>query len=110
MFLAASILSDRRAHRWWPLAYAVGAAASLSGLLLWAVFANLPLSGISYALFGFRVDALHTLGGAQGPLLSRLGGLALPTVGSGLALILVLGVAGLRRSSLDHVMRATLVA
>ena len=79
-------------------AYAVGAGSVVAGVLVWERIAHTPDDSVTYALFGFRLDAVHALTSA--PLLTRLGHLGQPVLLSGLAggvVCAAVGIAALRR-------------
>ena len=78
-------------------AYAAGAFAVLAAALGAFAAAGGSLSGLAYAVIGFRLSALGTLSASSVPLHDRVTGLALPAVGSGLVLVLALVPLGLAR-------------
>ncbi len=109
-FLTASALNDRGVRWRWPVAYLAGGLIPLAALIGWQVAAHLPDGGILYAMFGFRLDALHTLSGSDIPLHVRIANLLLPAVGSGLVLAIPVAVAGVRSMRGDRVLLATFAA
>lgn len=109
-FVVVSAVRDRAVRRDWPLAYAAGAAVPLGALLAWQLIAQLPQGGFLYALVGFRLDALRALSSSNLPLHTRLVGLAVPALASGLVVAVPLAVVGLRRLRSDHVLTVTLAA
>jgi hypothetical protein len=79
---------------WRSLAgYAAGLAAGGAALLLWAIAVHATLHQLWYATVGFRIDAAHAL--THGHAENRLDRLAHPALASGLAVGLVLAVAGI---------------
>lgn len=94
----------------WVLAWPAGAALPLLGLELWEASAHLGDGRLSYALLGFRVDALKTLAGSGISLVERLGHLTVPALGSGLAVIAALALVGLWRRRSEPVIALTLTA
>jgi 4-amino-4-deoxy-L-arabinose transferase-like glycosyltransferase len=73
-------------------AYFAGLAAAGAALAAWAVAVHASTHDLWYAIAGFRVDAAHAL--TQGHAENRLDRLIHPTLASGLAVALVLAVAG----------------
>jgi hypothetical protein len=110
VFVVASGVTDRAVRLRWLLAYAAGAAIPIGALLAWQVVAHLPDGGFVYALFGFRIDALHTLAGSSLPPQVRVRKLEGPAVGSGLVLVIALALVGLGRLRGDRVLLVTLAA
>ena len=94
----------------WVAAWGAGAALPLAAVVLASGLGFVDGGELPYALIGFRVAALHTLGGAGVPLTTRAMRLAVPALLSGLALALLLAPAGLRRAGRERVIAATLVA
>jgi hypothetical protein len=76
-------------------AYVLGAAAVGAALVVWAQLTHPPAGSVYYAMFGFRLDAAHTL--AKGEVFTRMGRLLLPAIASGLAVLLVLALGGIAR-------------
>jgi hypothetical protein len=77
-------------------AYAAGIGAVAAGVLAWDIVAGLsPRSPTSflYAFAGFRLDAVKPL--ANGNVAQRLSTIATAAIGSGLALALLVAIAGL---------------
>ncbi len=91
-------------------AYAAGVAVPLAAVLAWTVAADVPPGRLMYALVGFRLDAITTLAGSSIPLASRVSGLALPVLGSGLVVVLVVAGAGLVQLRRERVVAITLTA
>lgn len=110
VFLVASAVCDPRLRLRWFAAYGAGALAPLVAVAGWLVAAQVPVSSLIYALFGFRVAALHTLSVSKIPLAVRLHGLILPAAGSGLFIVLVIACVGLRMLTRDRVLAITLAA
>jgi 4-amino-4-deoxy-L-arabinose transferase-like glycosyltransferase len=112
VFLAiAALRRDETGFRLsWPAAYLAGAALPLIGLELWELVADVGDGRVSYALLGFRLDAVRTLAGSDIGLASRFTHLLLPTLGSGLALALVAAAVGVRRLRRQPVVAVTLGA
>lgn len=76
-------------------AYAAGVAGVIVGLWVWQRASNVPAGAVTYALVGFRLDALGAIdGGDVGDRATRL---VVPLVGSGLGALLVCALAGLAR-------------
>lgn len=109
-FVAVSAAVNRDVRLRWPLTYAAGAAVPLGALLVWLAVAQLSLGGFIYALFGFRLDLLHTLAGSDIPLHVRLATLADPALASGLLLAVAGAVVGLRHLRGDRVLVVTFSA
>ncbi len=107
VFVAVSVASDRDVRLRWPLAYMAGVAIPLGAVLVWLAAAQLSLGGFVYALFGFRLDLLHTLAGSGVPLHVRLAKLEQPALASGLVLALTGALLGLRQLRGDRVLLVT---
>lgn len=110
-FLAASAVQDHRfdLRRW--MAYGAGCALPLAVVAVWQVTTARGVGGgLVYALFGFRLNALHVLAGSNLPLHARLTHLAVPALASGLVLALGGTVIGLRHLRGDRVIALTMVA
>jgi hypothetical protein len=93
----------RPGRRWWPAAYAAGAALALSALAAYLAASGTAAGALTYALFGFRLDALGAVAGPAPSFAARLAGLGGPLVVSGLVVALplaVVGIVGLRRDRL----------
>jgi Dolichyl-phosphate-mannose-protein mannosyltransferase len=110
VFVVASGLADRGVRVRWPLAYAAGVAIPVVALLVWQLAARLPDGGFTYALVGFRIDALHALSRSNLPLHVRLKALEAPAIASGLFLVTGLALIGLPRLRGDRVLLATIGA
>jgi len=93
VFLA---LSHGRRRAFVP-AYAGGALVPLVAALAGLKAMGGSISGLAYALVGFRISALGTLSASSVPLQQRVLGLERPAIGSALLLTLVLAPFGLRR-------------
>lgn len=106
-FVAVTAALDRDVCLRWPIAYAAGAAIPLGALLVWLAAAQLSLGGFVYTLFGFRLHLLHTLAASNIPLHVRLARLEEPALASGLALVVVGAVVGLRYLRRDRVLVVT---
>ena len=96
-------------------AYTGGVAAVGIGLLAWERLAHTAghnPDSVSYALAGFRLDAVHAL--THGDVATRFASLVLPALGSGLALAALVAIAGIvtlrRRRITAGVLSAWLVA
>ncbi len=79
------------------VAYAAGVGTVMGAVFLWALLTSTSVGSIYYALFGFRVDAVSAL--ANSGTGTKIAGLAVPAVTSGVAVTLVLaglGIASLR--------------
>jgi 4-amino-4-deoxy-L-arabinose transferase-like glycosyltransferase len=74
-------------------AYAGGVALVGLGLVLWEQLAHTPDESVWNTLFGFRLDAVHTL--ATGHVGAKLGRLTHPALASGLALGVAIALAGI---------------
>ncbi|MGI8661151.1 MAG: hypothetical protein ACR2LH_09005 [Thermoleophilaceae bacterium] len=94
----------------WALAYLAGAALPYAGVEVWERLAGLGDGAVSTALLGFRVEALLALQGSARPLLERVSELALPALGSGVALMVLWTARGLLGLREDRVLAATLGA
>jgi hypothetical protein len=110
VFVAVSAGLDRDVRLRWPLAYVAGAAIPLAALLVWLAVAGLSLGSFVYALFGFRLDLLHTLATTNLPLHVRLAHLRHPAWSSGLLLALAGAVLGLWHLRRDRVLAVTFAA
>jgi 4-amino-4-deoxy-L-arabinose transferase-like glycosyltransferase len=73
--------------------YAAGAAVAGAALAAWALAVHASAHQLWYAIVGFRIDATHAL--THGHAENRLDRLAHPALASGLAVALVLSVAGI---------------
>jgi hypothetical protein len=89
-------------------AYLAGVAAVLAGLVVWAVASHTSAHAVWYAMFGFRLDSVSVL--VEHGLESRLSSLGSPLLDSGLAVALVLAVAGIAVLRGRALVRATLLA
>src|SRR4051794_15631640 len=89
-------------------AYLAGVVAALAGLVLWAIATHTSAHAIWYAMFGFRLDSVSVL--IKHGLESRLSSLASPLLASGLAIALLLAVAGIARLRGRALARVTLLA
>lgn len=112
VFLAVSALRNQEAgFRWsWPVAYAAGVALPLLGLEAWEAMADLGDGHMSYALLGFRLDALQALAASNLGLASRITDLLLPALASGLALALIAAALAFRRLRRRPIIALTLGA
>jgi hypothetical protein len=111
--VAGALLDDGNRRRWLGLAgaYCVGVAAVVLGLELWETLDRVPEGATSYALLGFRVQGLSALAGSAGGLPGRLSDrLALPFVGSGLALIMVWSAFGVYKLKSNRVLQLAVAA
>lgn len=112
--LAAAPLLDRARRR--PLlagagAYLGGTLAALLALELWEHTTAIPDGRIYYSLLEFRLDGLSALAGSAGSLPGRFAGRLLPPVIlSGLIVVLVWSLAGIRRLRPRRVLAVTLSA
>lgn len=92
-------------------AYAAGIVAAYLGLEIWERVAAVPDGSVSYALLGFRLEGLAALAGSANGLPGRFAQrLLLPLALSGLAVVLIWTVAGLRSARRDRVLISTLGA
>jgi hypothetical protein len=107
VFVAVSATLDREVRLRWPLAYVAGAAIPLAALLVWLVAADESIGDFVYTLFGFRLQLLHTLAGSNIPLRARFEKLQEPAWESGLAIALVVALAGLWVLRKDRVLVVT---
>lgn len=101
VFVGAAAL--RPGRRWWPAAYAGGAALTLGALGVYLAVTGTGWGALAYAVFGFRLDALGAVAGPGSSFASRLASLGGPLVVSGLVVALplaVVGILGLRRDRL----------
>lgn len=77
--------------------YVLGCATVVGGLEIWEHMTSVPDGSMSYALIGFRLDGLEALAGSAGGLPGRFAErLMLPLLGSGLGLIAIWSIVGLR--------------
>lgn len=89
-------------------AYAGGVGAVAAALAAWAIATHTSAGSIYYALFGFRLDAVHALTShAFGPRLTRLES---PVLESGLAVVVLIAIAAIVRVKKQPVTRAALGA
>jgi hypothetical protein len=113
-FLLVSAYLDRGNRRRWgglAAAYAGGIALALAGLEIWEIVAGIPDGATGYALVGFRLQGLSALSGSAGGLPARFADrMAMPLVGSGLALVLIWSLAGLHGLRDRRVLQLTLAA
>ena len=90
------------------IAYGAGAAATILLLELWERLGHFADGSVSYAIVGFRLDALSTL--SAGHIGAKLERLPLPALGSGLVVALVCTVAALHALRGQAVVRAVMLA
>jgi hypothetical protein len=113
-YLFATAVAERRVPLRRAGAYAAGAALPLLAVAGWIAAAGLRAGALPYALFGFRVDALHVLAGSNLPLGVRMRQLEQPALWSGLVLALPVALGGLgtlvRRGAVAVALAAWLVA
>lgn len=113
-FLAASALLRRPATRDWlfdAAAYLAGGFAPLTGVVLWAGLTDVSANSLLYAVLGFRLDALGALSGSPGDVAGRLAiRLLLPLAASGLLVVALWSLPGLRSLRGRPVVRATVAA
>jgi hypothetical protein len=89
-------------------AYAAGIAAVAATLAAWAIATHTSAASILYALFGFRLDAVHALAG--GGTAARIHRLAGPFLESGLVLAFPVALVGIARLRARRAIRAALAA
>lgn len=92
-------------------AYAGGVGLVALGVLVWEQLAQTGHrnpNSVGYALTGFRLDAVRAL--THGDVLARLAKLGLAALGSGLALAVLLAVAGILALRRRHVIAGVLAA
>jgi hypothetical protein len=87
----------------------LGALATCLPVLAWIAVTDVTLAQFAYAIFGFRVDALHAIGTTHTSIGGRLPRLAPPLLGSGLAFLVPWALLGLARPGIDRATRALLV-
>ena len=113
-FLLVGAYLDRGNRRRWAglaAAYCGGIALALAGLEAWAILGGVPDDATGYALIGFRLQGLSALSGSAGGLPARFADrLALPLLGSGLALILIWSLVGLHRLREQRALQLTIAA
>ncbi len=109
-YLATGVVRSRAQTRRAAAAYALGALVPLAGVGAWLLAAHLRAADLLDALFGFRLQALHTLEGSNIPLLTRLTDLAGPALRSGLVLAVPVAAWGLWRRPSDRRIAVVLVA
>jgi 4-amino-4-deoxy-L-arabinose transferase-like glycosyltransferase len=111
VFLVACSVCRPAGHRWtWPVAWAAGAVLPLLAVAIASGLGYVNGEALPYALIGFRLDALRTLGGSGVSLTARSAQLAKPALASGLALAVLLALWGLSRLRHDRIVAATLTA
>ncbi len=110
IFLIASSIRDRRPRIGWAAAYAAGALIPLAAVGVWLLAAHESAGSLVYALFGFRIHALHALSASTHPLHVRIRRLEMPGEGSGLFAVLVIALAGFWALRRNPVIAATLAA
>lgn len=114
VYLAASAYLDRGNRLRWvkpAAAFAGGIAVVIVGLDVFEAIDQVPDGATSYALLGFRIDGLSALAGSSGGLLERFTDrLLLSLLGSGLAILLIWSLPGLRSLRCDRPMQLTLGA
>jgi hypothetical protein len=110
VFLIASSVRDRRPRLRWAAAYAGGALIPLVGVAAWLALAHVSPGNLAYALFGFRIHALDALAASNIPLHVRVRSLLLPGAASGLFVVLVIALRGVRTLRGDRVVAVTLAA
>jgi Dolichyl-phosphate-mannose-protein mannosyltransferase len=108
VFLLASSVRDRRPHLRRATAYLAGALIPLAFVGVWLAVAHLSPGSLAYALFGFRLEALHTLSSL--PLQVRARNLIQPGESSGLFFALLAGLGAFWILRRDGVLAATLAA
>jgi dolichol-phosphate mannosyltransferase len=92
-------------------AYSLGALTVIAALETWEHVTGAPNGAMSYALIGFRLDGLDALAGSAGGLPGRFAERLLPPlVASGLVLLIVWSVVGLRRLASDRLFLITMSA
>jgi dolichol-phosphate mannosyltransferase len=92
-------------------AYSVGALTVIAALETWVQVTAAPDGAMSYALIGFRLDGLDALAGSAGGLPGRFAERLLPAlVASGLVLLIVWSVVGLRKLAPDRLLLLTISA
>ncbi|MEA2468051.1 MAG: hypothetical protein QOJ57_2177 [Thermoleophilaceae bacterium] len=89
-------------------AFGAGVAAVAAALAAWAAATGTSAGSIYYALFGFRLDAVHALTGSG--FGAKLGRLESPVLQSGLAVAVAIAVVGIARLRGRPVVRAVLGA
>lgn len=103
VFLVAGALLDGGDRRRWvglAGAYLAGVALAVLGMEAWEVLSGVPDGATTFALLGFRLEGLSALAGSAGGLPGRFADrLALPMVGSGLGLVFLWALVGLRTLS-----------
>jgi 4-amino-4-deoxy-L-arabinose transferase-like glycosyltransferase len=110
VFLIASSVAERRLPLRAAAAYALGALLPLACVAIWLAVAHVSPGSLVYALFGFRIHALHALSASSLPLHVRVQRLVAPGEGSGLFVLLLVGLWGLVSLRRDRVVTATLAA
>jgi 4-amino-4-deoxy-L-arabinose transferase-like glycosyltransferase len=89
-------------------AYGAGVGVVAAALVAWAAASSTSAASVYYAMFGFRLDAVHAL--SKDGFGARIGRLGLPVLESGLAVALVVAVVGIARMRGRPVVRAALGA
>jgi 4-amino-4-deoxy-L-arabinose transferase-like glycosyltransferase len=110
VFLIASSVRDRRMLLRRAAAYTAGALIALAPVAAWLALAHVSPASLAYALFGFRIHALHALAASSIPLHVRVRGLLAPGAASGLFVVLVVALRGVGSLRRDRVLALTLAA
>jgi hypothetical protein len=88
-------------------AYAAGVGVVVVALVAWAALAHRTLGSVYYAMFGFRLAAVHALAGGASLHISRLSSPALDSGILAALLIALVGIARLRGRPVVRVVLAT---
>jgi 4-amino-4-deoxy-L-arabinose transferase-like glycosyltransferase len=110
IFLIASSIRDRRPRIRWAAAYAAGALIPLAVVGVWLLAAHESAGSLVYALFGFRIHALHALSASTHPLHVRIRRLETPGEMSGLFAVLAIALPGFWALRRNPVIAVTLAA
>ncbi|MEA2170479.1 MAG: hypothetical protein QOF76_3779 [Solirubrobacteraceae bacterium] len=107
-FLVLTTIADRAQAPKRVGAYVLGALLPVAAVALWLAAVHEPAARLTYALFGFRVDGLHTLANAHDSLLARAAHLLSPAARSGLVVALAIMPFGLWRVRRDRLLAVVL--
>jgi 4-amino-4-deoxy-L-arabinose transferase-like glycosyltransferase len=110
VFLLAHSVRARRPALRWAAVYTAGALVPVAAVGVWLLAAHVSPGSLIYALFGFRIHALHVLASSQLPLQVRVQRLFGPAVASGFAVVLVIALGGFWALRRDRVLAATIAA
>jgi 4-amino-4-deoxy-L-arabinose transferase-like glycosyltransferase len=99
--LVVLVLALRRREVRPVAAYAAGVAAVLAALALWLAIAGRSVDELTYAMFGFRIDAVPVLTEDAASLADKLSAFVRPGLRAGVPLALAVAAVGLWRMRRD---------